>query len=73
MLQASWMPWQDSRHGGTQADVLEEIHQENLSGVPAKGQWQVGFKTLGSLLAPLWKEQLGLVPQETSLVLGTKR
>lgn len=56
-----------------QADVLEDIHQENLSGVPARGQWQVGFEALGSLLDPPWKGQLGSVSQETSLVLGPEK
>lgn len=73
MLQASWMPWWDSRHDGTQADVLEEIHQENLGGVPARGQWQLGFEVPGSLLDPPWKGQRGSVAQESSLVLDPEK
>lgn len=72
ILQDSWMPWWSSRPGGTQVDMLKQVLQENLSGVPLRVQWQVDFEAPGSILAPLQEQLLGSLVQGTSLMLGTE-
>lgn len=68
ILQDSW----SSRPDGTQVDVLKQVLQENLSGVPLRVQWQVDFEAPGSILAPLQEQLLGSLVQGTSLMLGTE-
>lgn len=60
-------------HGGIEADVLEKIHQENLGGVPGRGQWWLEFEAPGILLDPPQKRLMDLMAQETSLVLGSEK